>query len=205
VVEDIGTGPRDGSCRAVHGIYASVPGSTIVNNVVDRAVGDGISSWHAARALTIANNLSMRNGGHGVLIGSGDTGATSTGHVDSLVSNNILAQNALFGLASSSDGSHPVGRGNRYLNNLTFGNGRGSLALSVSDGHVSADNRDGDPQFVDRAPGASRDYRLRMTSPAVDAGTCAGAPRRAYGGAPRFQGRAVDIGPTERRSSRRRC
>jgi hypothetical protein len=205
VVEDIGTGPRDGSCRTVHGIYASVPQVTIVNNVIDRAVGDGITSWHAARTLTIANNLSMRNGGNGILIGSGDTGATSTGHVDSLVSNNIVERNALFGIASASDGSHPVGRGNRYLNNLTFGNGRGGLALNPSEGQVSADNRDGDPRFVDRAPGASPDYRLQATSPGVDAGTCAGAPRRAFGGAPRFQGRAVDIGPAERRASRGRC
>ncbi len=59
----------------MHGIYAAVPGVTIVNNIVSRAAGDGITSWHAARKLTVANNLSAMNGGSGILIGSGDVGA----------------------------------------------------------------------------------------------------------------------------------
>jgi hypothetical protein len=209
VVERIGTGPLDGSCRTVHGIYASVPRVTIVNNVIYRAIGDGITSWHAASSLTVANNLSMGNGGAGILIGSGDTGATGAGNVDTLVSNNILYRNASYGIADSSDAKHPVGPGNRYLNNLTFANRLGAPGpapgLILYPGQIASGNRDADPRFVVRTPGASREYRLQPTSPAVDAGTCIGAPREAFDGAPRFQGRAVDIGPEERSSTRRRC
>ena len=51
-VHDIGQGPRDGSCSLLHGIYAAVPGVVVANNLVVRALGDGITSWHAAARLT---------------------------------------------------------------------------------------------------------------------------------------------------------
>jgi hypothetical protein len=208
VVERIGTGPLDGSCRLAHGIYAAVPRVRVVNNIVYRAVGDGITSWHAARELTIANNLSTRNGGAGILIGSGDRGATRTGHRGTLVSNNIVHRNALFGITESSDGEHRVS-GNRYLHNLAFANrdggtsprsGIGGLSRSATEsGSVHAD-----PLFADDADGR-RNYGLQPASPAVDAGTCAGAPPRDFGGVARPQGGGVDIGPDELRSTPQRC
>ncbi len=131
LVERIGTGPRDGSCRLVHGIYAAVPRVTILNNIVSGAVGDGITSWHAARALAIANNLSILNGGTGILVGSGDRGATDAGHTRTLVSNNIVYRNALHGITESSDGDHRVGPGNRYLHNLAFANRHGDPGSGI--------------------------------------------------------------------------
>jgi hypothetical protein len=204
VVERIGTGPRDGSCRLLHGIYAAVPRVTVVNNIVQGAVGDGITSWHAARDLTIANNLSMLNGGAGILVGSGDAGATAAGHTDTLVSNNIVYRNALYGITETSDGSHRVGPGNRYLHNLAFGNRGGDLSSAsgvggLYSGEIVARNLNADPLLTGPR------YRLRAESPAVDAGTCAGASRRDFEGAARPQGRAVDIGPYERRSAPGRC
>jgi Protein of unknown function (DUF1565) len=197
VVQRIGTGPLDGSCRLMHGIYAAVPRVTVVNNIVQQAIGDGITSWHAARNLIIANNLSAFNGGAGILVGSGDTGATSAGNIRTLVSNNIALRNQLYGITESSDGNHPVGPGNRYLNNLTFANREGGVG-GLHSGEIVAGNVDADPRLK------SPRYRPRADSPAVDAGTCAGAPRRDFGGMAR-QGRAVDIGPHELRSTPGHC
>jgi hypothetical protein len=198
-VEDIGTGARDGRCRAVNGIYASVPRVTIVNNIVQRVVADGITSWHAARDLTIANNLSIANGGHGILIGSGDSDATSAGHTGTVVANNVVYRNTLSGIGESSDGSHPVGPGNRFLNNLAFANeGSASGIGGLSRGEIVAGTVDADPQLDPQ-------LRPRANSPAIDAGTCVVRPRRDLAGVIRPQGRGVDIGPYERRSSPGRC
>jgi hypothetical protein len=204
VVTDIGSGPRDGSCRLVHGIYAEVPRETIANNVVSGAAGDGITSWHAARELTITNNLSVGNGGNGITIGSGDSGATGRGHSGSVVANNILSRNARYSIAETSDGSHGVER-NSYLDNLTFANKldgatplRDRLGNPSVEGTVTADP--GIPE------GARLDsFELPATSPAVDAGTCDTAPRADIAGVARPQGSQVDIGPYERRSTRGRC
>jgi Right handed beta helix region/Protein of unknown function (DUF1565) len=202
LVERVGSGPRDGSCRLVHGIYAAVPDVTIVNNIVDRSAGDGITSWHAARELMISNNVAARNGGAGILIGSGDRGATRAGHTGTLVSNNIAYGNMLDGITESSDGEHPVGPGNRYLHNLAYANDDGESSSGVGDlsgGAIEARTLNADPRF------AGREFSLLPDSPAVDAGTCAGAPRDTFDGAARPQGRGVDIGPRELRSTAQRC
>jgi hypothetical protein len=202
LVERIGRGPRDGTCRLVHGVYAAARRVTIVNNIVSGAAGDGITSWHAASALSIANNLSVANGGAGILVGSGDAGATRTGNIGTVVSNNIVARNALQGIAESTDGSHPAGPGNQYLNNLSFANGAGGAApdgwiTALYPGEITAGNLDADPLLT--APGAGAGaYRLPAMSPAVDAGTFMGAPRHDFDGARRPQGRGFDIGPIER-------
>lgn len=208
LVERIGTGPRDGSCRLVHGIYAAVPRVTIVNNIVYGAVGDGITSWHAARALTIANNLSLMNGGAGILVGTGERGASSAGHTRTLVSNNIVYRNVLHGITETTDGSHRVGPGNRYLHNLTFANRNGDpdpdAGIDLFPGEIVSNNLNRDPRFARPSPAAGQ-YRLLASSPAVDAGTCAGAPRRDFHGSARPRGRGVDIGPMEFRGRHRRC
>jgi hypothetical protein len=210
LVERVGSGRRDGTCRLVHGIYASVPRVTIVNNIVHHAVGDGITSWHAARELTVANNVSAMNGGAGILIGSGDAGATRAGHRDTTVSNNIVYRNALYGITESSDGEHRVGPGNRYLHNLAYANRGGdtdpdSGVAGLSPRASESRNLNADPRFARELAGSGREYSLQPTSPAVDAGTCAGAPRSTFDGAARPQGRGVDIGPRELRSSPQRC
>lgn len=195
LVEHIGSGPRDGSCRLVHGIYASVPDVRISNNVTSDAAGDGITSWHAARALTIVNNLSVFNGGSGILIGSGDAGATS-GNTRTLVANNIVYRNQRAGITESSDGSHLVGPGNRYLHNLAYMNGSSGLS-NLSSAAMVSDTLSRDPGLGEEGQGARRRFCLSSGSPVVDAGTGLGAPTRDFEGKPRPRGHAVDIGPYE--------
>ena len=168
LVTDVGSGPRDGSCRLVAGIYASVPRVKILVNVVARAAGDGITSWHSATQLTIANNTSAHNGGYGVLIG----GNVPPFNHGSYVVNNIAAFDYLGGVAECCDASPP--QGGHYLNNLTYDNGfdkDGPLfdstpAESSGTLHVR-------PWFVN--PSVD-DYQLRAGSPAVDSGTSIRAP-----------------------------
>jgi Right handed beta helix region/Protein of unknown function (DUF1565) len=208
LVERVGSGPRDGSCRLVHGIYASVPKVTIVNNIIHRSAGDGITSWHAARKLMVSNNVSAMNGGAGILIGSGDGGATRAGNRGTLVSNNIAYRNMLDGITESSDGEHPVGPGNRYLHNLAYANDDGESGSGVGDlseGAIEARTLNADPRFAGRAMGSGREFSLLPDSPAVDAGTCAGAPRDTFDRAARPQGRGVDIGARELPSTAQRC
>ncbi|MFN0166083.1 MAG: choice-of-anchor Q domain-containing protein [Bryobacteraceae bacterium] len=73
----------------------------------------------------------------------------------------------------------------RGSNNLWFGNGPGPAFLQ---GNINAD-----PLFA--AP-ASFDLRLRSVSPAIDAGAATGLTSD-FDGAPRPQGRAIDIGAFE--------
>ena len=199
VIHDIGRGPA--GCRLVHGIYAAVPRVTIINNVVARALGDGITSWHAARSLVIANNLSADNGGAGILVGSGDTGA-GRGNAHTLVSNNIVIDNAQQGITEASDGTHRVGPGNRYLHNLAFANHGGDRSArwgvgGLYPGAVVAGTVDADPGFGPTAATAAGGFVPDPGSPAVDAGTSVGAPATDVRGVARPQGGGVDIGPYE--------
>jgi hypothetical protein len=67
VVHDIG---RPGACNGVQGIYSSIKGGKIMNNVVYRVSAFGIHLWHAATDITIANNTVFANGSSGMGGGS---------------------------------------------------------------------------------------------------------------------------------------
>jgi hypothetical protein len=75
----------------------------------------------------------------------------------------------------------------------------------IRDGHDGAGNIDEDPMFVDERAG---NYRLNSSSPAIDAGTNAGAPASDLDGRPRpLDGnrdglRIVDMGAFEFRRGR---
>jgi hypothetical protein len=166
-VHDIGTGPRNGSCHLLHGIYAAVPGVRIANNVVARVIGDGITSWHAATHMTVVNNTAVDNGAAGILIGNGDAGSTSAGNTDTYVANNVLAGNAQVAIVQGG----PRGVHNTYRDNSYFDNGRDGV-LYPGDS-VVVGSLIGPPGFV--AP-EQDDYRLVPGSINAGSGTVAGAP-----------------------------
>jgi hypothetical protein len=167
VVRDIGRGPRDGSCSLLHGIYAAVPGVIIANNLVVRALGDGITSWHAATRLTIVNNTLVANGQDGILLGNGDDGGTAKGNTGSYVANNLIVANA--GDAISEGGARPVH--NRLVRNTFHDNGRDLFDQWGSSTETGTQTRD--PAFADPA---GDDYRPRAGSPALGSGTVWRAP-----------------------------
>jgi len=158
--------------------------------VIIRSLGNGITSWHAATRLTVANNTSVFNGGNGILIGSGDSGATS-GNTGGYILNNITYGNAGAGIVEHDDGKHPVGP-NSYMTNLMFANRENEIAPRRG-GNVSGSIM-ADPLFVDAS---KDDYHVQPTSPAVDAGTGMG-PISDLDGTAQPQGRSYDIGAYER-------
>lgn len=165
-VSDIGDGPRDGSCALLHGIYAAVPRVRVVNNVVVRALADGITSWHAATRLTIVNNTVVGNGGDGILVGNGDVGASAAGNTRSYVANNLIASN--HNDAISEEGPHPVH--NTFADNTFYANGRDVLDQWGDSTQVGT--MTSDPLFTD----AAHNFRLRRGSGAVGSGTGIRAP-----------------------------
>jgi hypothetical protein len=185
-VHDIGRGARDGSCSLLHGIYAAVPRVRIVNNVVARALGDGITSWHAASALTIVNNTVVDNGADGILIGNGDMGGTAHGNTGTYVANNVVVGNH----ADAVSEAGPRRVRNTYARNVLYGNGRDIVdqwGRSVESGTLT-----GDPLFSD----AARDgFFLLPGSPALASGAVADAPRLDFLGV--LRGRSVSRGAFE--------
>ena len=193
-VENVGSGPRDGSCRGVHGIYMAARRGVAVNNVIVRSAGDGITSWHAASALRVSNNTSVGNGGNGITIGSGGGGGVTTGNRGSLVANNITVGNHICGITESSDGRRPRPDDNGYYSNLMFANTkRGNACDTWSDDWTRTITAD--PLFVDRA---RNDLRVAPNSPAVSSGTSRPAPPYDYDGIRRPKGPGIDRGAFER-------
>jgi hypothetical protein len=193
----VGTPKR--ACAGVQGIYAAVPRVSVVNNVSYDNAHDCISSWHAATQLTIVNNTVADCPGAGITVGSGETGAGPRGNHDTYVANNIVS-GAHQAIIETTDGDHPMGPRNRYVNNLVFDSDPPSAFRAGADlyhGAVVTGTVTADPRFV----GGPRGYRLAPGSPAIDAGTGAGAPRTDFDRVGRPQGRHVDIGAFEYRAS----
>jgi hypothetical protein len=189
LVEDIGVGPRDGTCALVHGIYTAVPHVTVANNIVRRALGAGIHAWHAAADNTWVNNTVVDNGWHGLVVGNGDTGG-SVGK-GFYVANNVATGN--MGSAVAECCSSSVIGPNTYVNNLGWAN-RYAPVLKPQNGGTEVGSLNADPLFVNYFTG---DYRLRPKSPAVDSGTPIHAPSADYAGTPRPQGAGFDRGALE--------
>jgi len=197
LVHDIGDPAAP--CSGVHGIYHSNLRGAIQNNIVYRVVGYGIHLWHAANAVTIANNLVMRTGSGGIIIGAGDSRGGVT--VDNCtVSNNIVVHNRALDPYYSSVGIRQygsVGTNNRYLNNLLFDNDVNFMNQSTTGGIPNTGTVLAYPKFLNDQPDGTGDYHLNAGSPAIDAGTGDGAPLEDFDGGSRPQGIGWDIGPYE--------
>lgn len=194
VVHDIGV---RGACNAVQGIYHANLRGRIFNNIVYRTSSFGIHLWHAANKVIIANNTTFANGseemGGGIVIGAGDNpGGIVLDHTK--VVNNIVYDNPHASIMEFCySGQNCTGSNNIIENNLVYGNGsKVSLRAAKVKNTISAD-----PQFIDYQPDGTGNYRLRRTSPAVNKGASADAPRFDIDNRRRPRGAALDIGAYE--------
>jgi hypothetical protein len=174
------------TCNTVQGIYVTNQNNRISNNVISGVAAVGINSWHGATGSTIVNNT-IFNSKMGIVIGHGDSGATSAGTSNNYVANNIVYRNA-YGITEMGK----VGGNNRYPNNLVFNTGRSWLVKGAVTGTVAAE-----PQFVNYQVNGTGDYRLKSTSPAINKGTATSAPTVDIAGVARPRGGAIDIGAYE--------
>ena len=185
VVHDCGSSALD------HGIYVSHPGGTVANNIAYGNAGFGIHCWHNCNRLVVSNNLVFDNDEGGILIGQGDGPNNGSVEADGfVVSNNLAVNNGEYGIRESG----ATGSGNQYINNNVFGNAVGGIDLQTG---VETGTVEISPDFVDFRPDGSGDYRLRASSPMIDAGTGLGALGVDITGTPRPRGGGVDIGVYE--------
>jgi hypothetical protein len=182
IVHDIGPA----GCTYVQGIYISTSGS-VINNLVYNVGAVAIHLWHDATDVVIANNTAVSSS-FGILVGAGDFYHTNAPADNVHVSNNIVYDNN-YGI--SEQGS--VGSNNTYTNNLVYQNKNYNWSLKAGrqSGSLSAD-----PQFASYSR-TGGDYRLKSTSPAVDAGSSTYSSAIDLNNIARPQGRAVDIGAYE--------
>lgn len=177
------------SSSLVHGIYQITSGN-VFNNVVYNVVGTGITLWHGAKNINIANNTVDGARNIGIVVGSGDSGATSTSGDYVTVENNIVTNSRGGIYEAGVTGIHNI-----YRNNLIYNDRLGGLQdFRLQNGSTHTGTVFADPQYVNLA---AHDYRLQDTSPAIDAGTSIGAPTTDFSGATRPSGDGFDIGSFE--------
>ncbi|MCK4981114.1 MAG: DUF1565 domain-containing protein, partial [Candidatus Delongbacteria bacterium] len=148
-----------------------VQGSTsypkIVNNLIAKNSGDGIYCLSSS-VPSIINNTISDNTDDGIYISS-----ISSASPDSIF-NNIISLNSGYGINEDGSSSDP----GKVWYNLFYANSSGLYrdegttdyytASTLNTGVAECENNiDGDPMFVDRG---NDDYRLRLGSPAIDAG-----------------------------------
>lgn len=180
------------ACSTVHGIYHSMAGGLIQNNIVDNVAGCGIHFWHAARGVTVTNNLSFNNRECGITVGDGDAPGGIVAD-NFLIANNIVRNNPTGIQEHQSSGSTTIGSNNRYINNLVHQNGTDvTLIRGTQSGTMRVD-----PQMVNFRLDGTGDYHLQAGSPAIDTGTSDGAPSTDQEGRARLRTRRVSIGPFE--------
>ncbi|WP_187388555.1 right-handed parallel beta-helix repeat-containing protein [Meiothermus taiwanensis] len=175
-----------GFCVRIHGIYLGAPRGIIQNNIVYRARGNGINTWHAVTGAVITHNLSFANLYSGISVGSGDN--TNGNRAENfLVANNIVVYNPRGIREVNNTGV------NRFVNNLVWNNEvNWILQTSTQQGSLSLD-----PGFVNYRPDGSGNYALQSTSPAIDKGITEQTPSIDFQAKPRLQGSAPDLGPFE--------
>jgi parallel beta-helix repeat protein len=191
-------GPMGDSCAdQVQGIYHSVAGGHIENNIVHNISGFGIHLWHAASNVVIANNLAFGCGQAGIIVAGGDSPGQTTQYAvnrGTIVVNNIAMDNQRYGIREYGNVS-----GATYAFNDVYRNSVG--AYYFVGGDTATHGLAADPQFVNFRLNGGGDYDLRPSSPLIDAGTGMDAPSTDFDGNARPQRNGFDVGPYEFASS----
>lgn len=169
VVHDIGD--VNVACPRVQGIYHANLRGKVWNNIAFNNQGYGIHLWHAPVNVVVGNNLVFHNGDGGILVGAGD----APGRVIAdgmVVTNNILMENGTWGAGWAIVESGRIGTHNQYSNNIIWRNRRG---IGLENRHDTG-TINSDPRLIRYMNDGSGDYHLTAASPAIGAGTHAGAP-----------------------------
>jgi hypothetical protein len=188
VIHDIGRiGPPTVNFNLDHGIYTCGDHNVITNNIFyDNKAGWGVqvAGYDTVDDLVISNNTFV--------------GGNSRDHIVLWQPcHNILIQNNIFYKPPRQNeiNFYEADLKNVIIrHNLVFGSG---LKDDDDNGvcQVSDTVTGKAPEFVDAA---KHDFRLKPTSPAIDAGTADRAPRTDLEGRPRPQGAGFDLGAYER-------
>jgi parallel beta-helix repeat protein len=191
-------GPMGDSCaNQVQGIYHSVAGGHIENNIVNNISGYGIHLWHAASNVVIANNLVFGCGQAGIMVAAGDSPGQATQYAvnrGTIVINNIAMDNQRYGIREY---GNVIGA--TYAFNDVYRNSVG--AYYFVGGDTATHGLAVDPQFVNFQLNGGGDFDLRPSSPLIDVGTGMDAPSTDFDGNARPQGNGFDVGPYEFASS----
>jgi hypothetical protein len=192
---DGGSDPRDPQITNIH----------IFNNVMARLPSAGISIVTEGRGdvdgIYVYNNVVYDVTGDGFLVYDHPGGNAEGGTVRNVHFINNTAYNAGTNVGGGFRVNHATATGIIFRNNIAWGNNdydiRGESG-TVVDNNLCAEafcQIRSDPQFENVA---SRNLRLRATSPALDAGSTVLAPALDILGVARPQGAGIDLGAYER-------
>ncbi len=171
-------GDRSDSSQANldHGVYWSSGSGVVANNVIENNFAYGVHLYPNASGVLVEQNTIVGNDKGGVII--------AEAAANNRVINNVVANNALSGIK----GYALTGGGNVAQRNVVWANGRNFEGTGIA----LSSNIEADPQFV-----GAGDYRLRSTSPAINAAMPSSSTSSDYAGKPRTAGGATDIGAYE--------
>jgi parallel beta-helix repeat protein len=162
---------------------------TLYNNIGYNADENGITisfngdvAVQPMKDITIINNTLYKNGspnwGGGMVVGNADI-------QNLVIRNNIVSQNIYYQIEVEP---------NVPMQQLTVDHNLIDGFRDYDDEIKGSDAVEGDPLFVDAS---NADFHLTGNSPAIDAGSTAGAPGTDYDGNTRPQGAGYDIGAFE--------
>jgi parallel beta-helix repeat protein len=199
IIDDSKNGQSDGK-SPINGIpqdFGPYTGKTLVaNNIVYDNFGRGIHVFESDN-VNVINNTSFSNS-YGETILQGEISVMNSDNVR--VYNNIAFPNPYRPAITNKNYRSNVGNRNIVIDyNLTFG-GTGFFDPAISDPIGSRNNLVGvNPKFLGATYTNGRDFRLQLSSPAIDKGSSSYVLRDDIEKSLRPKGAGVDMGAYEMR------